>query len=91
MCGATNGVLLERTIGGVAGEDGVWADLMVMCELPLNRVQPCGTHRLVALLTEAAGQAGTLQPFQPDFIPNLNVLDKIALCNDNTSTFMTTN
>lgn len=54
-------------------------------------MQPCGTHRLVGLLTEAAGQAGTLQPFQPDFIPNLNVLDKIALCDDNTSAFMAAN
>jgi len=30
VCGAANGVLLERTIGGVAGEEGVWAELMVM-------------------------------------------------------------
>ena len=54
-------------------------------------MQPCGTHRLIGLLTEVAGQAGTLQPFQPDFIPNLNVLDKVAFCNDNASTFMATN
>jgi hypothetical protein len=43
------------------------------------------------LLAEVASQTGILQPLQPYMIPNLNILDKVALCNDNASTFMATN
>jgi hypothetical protein len=43
------------------------------------------------LLAEVAGQAGIVKPLQTRMIADLNILDKTALCNHNTSTFVATN
>jgi hypothetical protein len=39
-------------------------------------------------LAEVAGKAGSIEPFHTSVVTNLNVVDEVALGNDNTGTFV---
>jgi hypothetical protein len=67
-----NAVLLEGTVDGVTGEEGL------------------GAQGLIWLLTEVASEAGSVDPLDTSMVANLDVSDKVALCNDYTGTLVTT-
>jgi hypothetical protein len=67
-----NGVLLERSIDGVTGEESL------------------GAERLIGVLAVRAAQARTVEPLDTDLLANLDILDKVAAGNDNTSTLVAT-
>jgi hypothetical protein len=70
--GLGDGILLERTVDGVTGEESL------------------STERLVGVLAVRAAQARTVEPLDTDLLANLDILDKVAAGNDNTSTLVAT-
>jgi hypothetical protein len=51
---------------------------------------PLKTYGLVRLLAEVAGQAAAIDPLHTGVVANLDVLDKVALGNDDTGTLVAT-
>jgi hypothetical protein len=50
-----------------------------------------GTQRLVGLLAEVAGEAGSVEPFDTGVVTDFDVVDKLANSDDDTCAFVASN
>lgn len=90
--GFSDGVLLECTVNGVAGEEGFGAERFVA--LHAEAAGEAGTveplHKDMMSETGASRMEMGMNYLDSGMVPNLNVSDQISSCNNHTGTLMTT-